>query len=155
MQKSREMQVDPWVGKIPLRRKWQPTPVFLPWKSHGRRSLVQATIHGVTKRWAWLSDYHYNWPFSPPSTAAAKSLQSCPTLCYPMDSRLPGSNFHGIFKARILEWAAISFSRGSSQPRDRTWVSCIAGRLFTIWATREAHANLKNSLKFQFPYVTR
>jgi len=44
--------------------------------------------------------------------------QSCPTLCDPMDSSLPGSAFHGIFQARILEWAAISFSRGSSQPRD-------------------------------------
>ena len=44
-----------------------------------------------------------------------------------------------ILQARILEWVAISFSRGSSQPRDGTWVSCIAGRLFTTWATREAH----------------
>ena len=43
--------------------------------------------------------------------------QSCPTLCDPMDSSLPGSAIHGIFQARILEWAAISFSRGSSQPR--------------------------------------
>ena len=55
-----------------------------------------------------------------------------------MDSSLPGSTVHGIFQARILDWAAISFSRGSSQPRDRTWVSCIADRRFTIWATREA-----------------
>ena len=64
--------------------------------------------------------------------------QSCPTLCDPMDSSLPGSTVHGIFQARILEWAAISFSRGSSQPRARTRVSCIADRRFTIWATREA-----------------
>ena len=64
--------------------------------------------------------------------------QSCPTLCNPMDCSLPGSMVHGIFQARILEWAAISFSRGSSQPRDQTWVSCIADRRFTIWATREA-----------------
>ena len=55
-----------------------------------------------------------------------------------MDSSLSGSAIHGIFQTRILEWAAISFSRGSSQPRDRTWVSCIADRCFTIWATREA-----------------
>ena len=45
----------------------------------------------------------------------------------------------GIFQARILEWVAISFSRVSSRPRDQTWVSHIAGRIFTIWATREAH----------------
>ena len=45
---------------------------------------------------------------------------------------------HGILQARVLEWVAIPFSRGSSQPRDWTWVSCIAGRFFTSWATREA-----------------
>ena len=60
------------------------------------------------------------------------------TLCDPMDGSLPGSTIHGIFQARILEWAAISFSRGSSQPRGWTRVSCIADRRFTIWATREA-----------------
>ena len=64
--------------------------------------------------------------------------QSCPTLCYPMDCSPPGSSIHGIFQARILEWVAISFSRGSSQPRDRTQVSHIAGRCFNLCATREA-----------------
>ena len=63
--------------------------------------------------------------------------QSCPTLCYPVDCSLPGSSIHGILQARILEWVAISFSRGSSQPRDQTQVSCIAGRCFNLWATRE------------------
>ena len=55
-----------------------------------------------------------------------------------MDRGLPGSSAHGILQARILAWVAISFSRGSSQPRDWTQVSHIAGRLFTLWATREA-----------------
>ena len=64
--------------------------------------------------------------------------QSCPTLCDPMDCGLPGSSDHGIFQARILEWVAISFSRGSSQPRARTWVSCSVGRCFTVWATRNS-----------------
>ena len=64
--------------------------------------------------------------------------QSCPTLCNPMECSLPVSSVHGIFQTRILEWVAISFSRGSSQPRHWTLVSCIASRLFTIWATREA-----------------
>ena len=59
-------------------------------------------------------------------------------LCDPMDCSLPGSSIHGILQASILEWVAISFSRRSSQPRDWTWVSHIAGRCFTIWATREA-----------------
>ena len=56
--------------------------------------------------------------------------QLCPTLCNPMACSLPGSSVHGIFQARILMWVAISFSMGSSWPRDWTWVSCIAGRFF-------------------------
>ena len=64
--------------------------------------------------------------------------QSCPTLHDPVDCSLPGSSVHGVLQARVLEWFAISFSRRSSQPRDRTQVSRIAGRCFTIWATREA-----------------
>ena len=59
---------------------------------------------------------------------------------------LPGSSVHGIFQARILEWVNISFSRGSSWPRDRTWVSCIAVICFTIWATREAHFGCYNKI---------
>ena len=66
-----------------------------------------------------------------------KSL-SCVRLCNPMDYSPPGSSFHGILQARILEWIAISFSRGSSRPRDRTLVSLLAGRRFNLWATREA-----------------
>ena len=56
-------------------------------------------------------------------------------LCDPMDCSLPGSSIHGILQARVLEWVAISFSRGSSQPRDRTQVSCTAGRRSTVRAT--------------------
>ena len=54
--------------------------------------------------------------------------QSCPTLCDPMDCSLQGTSIHGIFQARVLEWAANSFSRRSSQPRDQTHVSRTAGR---------------------------
>ena len=64
--------------------------------------------------------------------------QSCPTLCDPMDCSLQGSSIHGIFKARVPEWGAISFSRWSSQPRGQTLVSQIAGKCFTVWATKEA-----------------
>ena len=63
--------------------------------------------------------------------------QLCPTLCHPMDYSLTGSSIHGIFQARVLEWVAISFPRGSSQPRDWIRVSHIVGRCFTIWAIRE------------------
>ena len=64
----------------------------------------------------------------------------------PTDCSLPGSSIHGIFQARVREWVAISFSRGSSRPRDQTQVSCIVGRCFTVWTTREVlkcHLNLK------------
>ena len=54
-----------------------------------------------------------------------------------MGYSLPGSSVHGLFQAIVLEWIAISFSRGSSQPRDRTRVSRIVDRRFTVWATRE------------------
>ena len=64
--------------------------------------------------------------------------QSCPTLCNPMDCSLPSSSVHGVFQAIVLEWIAISLSSGSSQPRDRTRVSGIVDRRFTVWATREA-----------------
>ena len=64
--------------------------------------------------------------------------QSHLTLCNPMDCSPPGSSVHDILQARMLEWIVIPISRGSSQLRDRTLSSCIAGRFFTIWATREA-----------------
>ena len=72
--------------------------------------------------------------------------QSCPTLCDPKDCSLPGSSIYGIFQARILEWVAISFSRGSSQPRDWTRVSRIVGRRFAAWATREVVAKQSAAL---------
>ena len=59
--------------------------------------------------------------------------QSCLTLCDPMDWSPPGSSGHEISQARILEWVALSFFRGSSQPRDRTWVSYTIGRFFSNW----------------------
>ena len=61
-----------------------------------------------------------------------------------MDCSPPGSSIHGIFQARVLECVAISFSRGSSWPRDRNWVSYIGGRCFTTWATKEAQETLSS-----------
>ena len=58
--------------------------------------------------------------------------QSCQTLCDPMDCSLPGSSVHGVFQAIVLEWIDISFSRGSTQPKDQTWVSRIVDRCFTV-----------------------
>ena len=62
-----------------------------------------------------------------------------PTVCNPLDCSLPVSSVHEILQARILKWVAVPFSRGSSRPRNRNRVSCIVGKFFTNWATREAH----------------
>jgi len=72
-------------------------------------------------------------PYEPPGKPEVKVAQSCLTLCDSMDYTV-----QGILQARILQWVAYSFFSGSSQPRDRTGVSWIAGRFFTNWATREA-----------------
>ena len=71
--------------------------------------------------------------------------QSCLTLCDPMDGSTPGSSVHGIFQAGILEWLAIPFSWGSSQPRDQTQVFRIASRVFTDWAIRD-YINYQNNI---------
>ena len=65
-----------------------------------------------------------------------KATQTCPTLCDPMDCSLSISSVYGILYARILEWVASPFSRGSSQLRDQTQVSCIAVRFFTVWIAK-------------------
>ena len=70
-----------------------------------------------------------------------KVVQLCPTLCHPKDYTV-----HGILQARILEWVAFPSSRASSQPRNWTQVSHIAGRFFTSWATREAQEYWSGSL---------
>ena len=73
-------------------------------------------------------------------------IQSCLTLCDSMDCSPPVSSVHGIIQARILTWVAIPFSRGSSQPRNQTPVSCIGGRFFTICTTREALVSVYGSV---------
>ena len=60
---------------------------------------------------------------------------------------LPGSSIHGIFQARVLEWVAISFSRGTSWPEDQTQVSHMAGGCFTHWATKEAPESMETVIK--------
>ena len=106
--------LDPWVRKIPRRRKWLLTPVFLPEESPWTEE-----PGGLQSCCAWsLSHIQL---FSTSWTVACQE---------PL--------FMGIFQARILEWVAMPSFRGSSQPRNRTQVSHISGRFFTIWATREA-----------------
>ena len=77
--------------------------------------------------------------------------QSCLTLCNPMDCSLAGSPIHGIVQARVLEWVASSFPRGSSRPRDWTWISSIVGRCFIVWATRDGNQkSMPMTLNFTF-----
>ena len=144
------------------RRKWPPTPVFLPGESQGQGSLMGCRLWGHTEsdtterlhfhfslscigerngnplQCSCLENPRDGEPDGLPSMGShrVKQLSSgssmlfsvaklCQTLCNPMDCSLPGSSVHGIFQARILEWVAISSSRGSSQLRDQTHVSCI------------------------------
>ena len=80
--------------------------------------------------------------------------QLCLTLRNPMDCSPPGSSVHGILQTRILEWVAIPFSRGSSHPKDRNWVPCIAGGFLTIWATREDW-NIRPKSKWFLNYIAQ
>ena len=90
-------------------------------------------------KWSTLVHHNPSSSFRDQWSESKKVLvaQSCPALYNPMDCSPPGSSIHGILQARLLEWVAILFCRGSSQARNQTHISCIAGRLFTIWATRE------------------
>ena len=99
--------------------------------AHPRSSKSQ-TIHRYRKK----TNDGYLMPWSC-IIQWSEVAQSWPTLCDPIDCNLPGSSVHEIFQAIVLEWIAIPFSRGSSQPRAWTWVSHIVDRCFTIWATRE------------------
>ena len=103
----------PYFHSLPLQKPWL---YFL---------LKSTWIKAVTFN---LNQFNFSWSVT----------QLCLTLCDTMDSSPSASSVHGIFQARILEWVTISFSRGSSQPRDQMHVSCIAGIFFTCWATGEA-----------------
>ena len=124
----RRCRFDPWVRKIPWSGKWNPIPVIFPGKFHGQRSLAGCSPQAA-KWWTWLSDWAYTHissvfdflrililfsivsiPVYNPTAAAAKLLQSCPTLCNAIDGSPPGSPVPGILQARTLEWVAISFS---------------------------------------------
>ena len=134
--RHRRCGFNPWVRKIPWRKK------PLQYSSLGNpmdRRAWQATVHKELQGAGrdWVTDYAPIY-----ITMKEKKVllaQSCPTLCDPMDRSPPSSSLHGILQARILKWVRISFSRGSSWCRGQTKVSHIAGRLFTVWVTREAH----------------
>ena len=111
-----------------LGRKWrqgkQTTTVRMQW-SPWLKNEVKSWVMVLTR------EIMLKWP-----SVCVSVTQSCTPLCDPVDCSQPGASVHGIFQGRILEWVAISSSRNPSS-RDQTWVSCIAGRLFTTWATRK------------------
>ena len=136
-----ETQVQSLGGKIPWRRKWQVTPVFLPGKSHGKRNVLGYSSGGhkesntteVTAHVCTYTHTHIYFLFMMLRwSVVSDSLQT-------MDHSSPDSSVHVIPQARRMEWVAIPFPRGSSPPRDWTWVSCIAGGFSTNWATRKAN----------------
>ena len=135
-QHGKELEAADW------RRSW-----WRPWKLG--RELIQPSPLPLPSEIIFYLPLPFSRHSNPQNHAADKALvagiclkalvsQWYLTLCDPMDYSPPGSSVHRILQARIVEWVAISYSRGSSWPRDRTQVSCIAGRFFTVRTTREA-----------------
>ena len=82
--------------------------------------------HGKILQLCGFNTHCYQDNVNMKSESESEVAQSCPTLCDLMDCSLPGSSVQGIFQARVLEWITISFSRGSSQARDQTSISCVS-----------------------------
>ena len=120
---------------------------YIPWTGEGVKHLwlpgsSPGQLADMPAQWlpptAWHILYFTELISDSEFTGIGLVAKLCPTLVTPWDCNTPGSSVHGIIQARILEWVAIPFSRGSSWPRDRTHVSCITGQYFTEWTTREA-----------------
>ena len=105
----------------------------------GEFMLPELTLKCISSKIETLGSRRRDELHPPPRSCAVLCLvaQSCLIRCDPMDYSPPSSSVRGILQARILECVAISSSKGSSQPRDQTQVSSIAGGLFTIWVIRE------------------
>ena len=139
---------DPWVGKIPWSRKWQLAPVFLPGKFHGQRSLVGYSSNenllyntGNSAQYSVITymrkESEKEWRYVG-KKVKVKSLSRVWLFATPRDCSPPSFSVHGIFQARILEWVAISSSKGSSQSWDQTHISCISRQILhhrTTWGT--------------------
>ena len=114
-----------WLSTPSLSNLMDPWNTLLEWKNQNHDTVVPRL-------------YFLHWESVKVQCASAcvRALvaQLSPTLCDPMDCSPPGFSVRGILQARVLEWIAIPFSIGTSQPRDRTLVSCITGRSFTVWA---------------------
>ena len=134
-------------GTFPACMFWLPEPST---RSLGRQDQViyflhRPAIRSIMGSWGILREL-YGWRWGQTNFGLRYALKSesvshsiVSDSLWPMDWSLPGSSVHGILQARILQWVAIPFSRGSSRPRDRTRVSCLAGRFFTVHTTWGTH----------------
>ena len=109
--------------------------ISMRWERRESRYQRRPAGCSLEKRVSWAVLWILKWK--------VLGTRSCPTLCSSMDYSPPGSSVYEILQAIILEWVAMPFTRGSSQPRDWTWVSHIAGRFFTIWANMKDNANIR------------
>ena len=116
---SRRWGFDPWIEIIPCRRKWKPTPMFFPEKPW-TEDLVRLD-HGITKQSELVTKQP--WMLKKRCCLVTKSVQHFGNH---LDFSPPCSFVHGISQARTLEWFAISFSRGTSWPKDQIHISCIS-----------------------------
>ena len=114
--------------------------VYSPFEEYYIVSMTLKKCPRQSYRTTKLEDFHY---------VKVKVLvtQSCLTLCNPMDCSLSGSSVHGHSPGKNMQWIAIPFFRGSSQPTDWTWVSCTTGKFFTIQASREAPEHSRGTVK--------
>ena len=129
-----------WQNVVCWRRKWQTTSAFLPWEPQEQ--------YEKAKRYMLLEKSGEIAPERMKKERKIKSLSHVQLLVTPWS--LPGSSVHGIFQVKVLEWVVISFSRGSSWPRDQTGVSCIVGRHFPVWAMRaETKERMKRLMQKQ------
>ena len=110
------------------------------WVTLSRNRQESSTVQGLLYFLSLPLQMNYKITKTLEAEFASSSLCMCvldAQSCDPIDCSPPGSSVHGISQGRMLEWVAVSSSRGSSWPRDWTWVSHIAGGFFTIWATKE------------------
>ena len=134
----------PGLGRSPGERNGSPL------QYSGLENSMDRTVHGVTESRTRLSNFYFHFQGYLLVTVVVVELLSHVWLfCNPMDCSLPGPSVHGFLQARILEWVAISFSRGSLQPRDQTCVFCIGRQILYPWTTtevlryRDTAANMK------------
>ena len=153
-----------WILSLVILEQGEETSYSIPWpvSYNSKNNYPTQIIRKCALHRSFLSlKLNINFKISEASQSVKKHTQenavlclgtrSCPTLCNCMDCSLPGSSVPGILQAGILKWVAMPSSRGSSQPRDRTQVSCIAGRFFISRLTRKVpykrmFFNKKNSL---------